>query len=653
MKGDDAIFVERMDISARIQHMILVVCFILLCLSGFPLVFPESRFFESLFFFSSAPFELRTLLHRFAAVGLMALSLYHVYYVVFTPTGRENFRSILPGKRDLRDFLDTLRFNLGRRDHLPEYPQFNVFEKMEYLGAAWGNFIMILTGLLLWEKDWTLSFAPLWCLDVFRVVHRYEAILALGFVLIWHMYCVHFRPGQFPMGKTFLHGKISLQRDERAVSRMVQAVRQAAARRRDAAERSEPAGPDVEDPTPSFWPSACSSPRRRRRRAGSACTDCHGNAAVMPPRNLVGPRAFCRHAPPARDSASSVMPITRARKKGTRNRRPAKWTAPSATRPPPRRSRRAFMGLRPAAATPTRQSAGRVTAPIGSCGPLIRNPTPIRQTWNRSASSAIPIRASSPGITCPTSPGSRTTNPRFTGATGRTSAASPIARVATALMRSCPPPTRKAASTAGTSRSTCGQCHEAIFTEFKQSVHGKAYLEKNKDVPVCTDCHGAHSIRGKDSPASSTYPTNIATMCLRCHDKERIALDANMPALRGKTYRASYHGIASSKGDVLVANCASCHGSHGILRSSDPKSTVNPANIPETCGQCHPGAGVNFSLGKIHVAGPIETSTAAEVIGNIYIIMITATMSTLVALIGLDLYGRFRRRKPGRDSLPG
>jgi 5-methylcytosine-specific restriction endonuclease McrA len=198
---------------------------------------------------------------------------------------------------------------------------------------------------------------------------------------------------------------------------------------------------------------------------------------------------------------------------------------------------------------------------------------------------------------------------------------------------------------------TCGQCHEAVFSEFRQSVHGKAYLEKNKDVPVCTDCHGAHTIKGKDSPESFSYPTRIATMCLRCHDKERIVVDPkSIPVLRGETYFASYHGIGNQKGDVSVANCASCHGSHNIRKSSDPQSTVNAANIPRTCGKCHPGAGVNFALGKIHVDGPTRTSLVAEVIGYVYTVLIAVLMSTLVGLVLLDLYGRFRRRRRQRTE---
>jgi formate dehydrogenase gamma subunit len=211
LKTDAEVFVEKMDISSRIQHMVLIVCFALLCLSGFPLIFPGSGWFGTIFFFSSSSSDLRAGLHRFSAVFLIALSAYHVYYILFTQRGRGNFRHLLPWKKDLRDFLDTVKYNLGRRAELPEYPKFDVFEKMEYLGAFWGNFIMILTGALLWKKDWTLSFAPLWFFDVVRVVHRYEAILALSFILIWHMYCVHLRPGQFPLGRTFLHGKISLE----------------------------------------------------------------------------------------------------------------------------------------------------------------------------------------------------------------------------------------------------------------------------------------------------------------------------------------------------------------------------------------------------------------------------------------------------------
>jgi hypothetical protein len=63
----------------------------------------------------------------------------------------------------------------------------------------------------------------------------------------------------------------------------------------------------------------------------------------------------------------------------------------------------------------------------------------------------------------------------------------------------------------------------------------------------------------------------------------------------------SFHGLASKSGSQTVANCASCHGVHGILPSSDPKSMINARNLPATCGKCHPGAGTRFALGRFTV----------------------------------------------------
>ena len=40
---------------------------------------------------------------------------------------------------------------------------------------------------------------------------------------------------------------------------------------------------------------------------------------------------------------------------------------------------------------------------------------------------------------------------------------------------------------------------------------------------------------------------------------------------------------------------------HNILPPSDPLSTVNPANLVKTCGQCHTGATANFAKGQIHL----------------------------------------------------
>ena len=104
------------------------------------------------------------------------------------------------------------------------------------------------------------------------------------------------------------------------------------------------------------------------------------------------------------------------------------------------------------------------------------------------------------------------------------------------------------------------------------------------------------------SAGSSVNPGRVSTVtCGRCHGDERLEARYNLPADRVPTYADSYHGLESRAGGQTVANCASCHGVHNIFPSSDPRSTINPANLAHTCGACHPGAGEKFAIGPVHV----------------------------------------------------
>ena len=75
-----------------------------------------------------------------------------------------------------------------------------------------------------------------------------------------------------------------------------------------------------------------------------------------------------------------------------------------------------------------------------------------------------------------------------------------------------------------------------------------------------------------------------------------------MPSDRLVSFEASFHGLAAKAGNQTVANCASCHGVHNILPSSDPKSTINAKNLAATCGKCHAGAGQRFAISPVHIA---------------------------------------------------
>jgi len=196
--------------------------------------------------------------------------------------------------------------------------------------------------------------------------------------------------------------------------------------------------------------------------------------------------------------------------------------------------------------------------------------------------------------------------------------------------------------------STCGRCHVDIYSDYRESVHGQALLQGNLDVPVCTDCHGEHSIQSPKSPESAVYVTKVAETCSKCHASERIEKKYGIPKERYATYRESYHGIANKYGSVTVANCASCHGSHDIRPSSDPKSSVYKENLPRTCGKCHTGANENFAKGKIHVIITKREQTLLYYVSSGFKWLTICTMMALVGHIALDLLAKYRGWRAAR-----
>ena len=181
---------------------------------------------------------------------------------------------------------------------------------------------------------------------------------------------------------------------------------------------------------------------------------------------------------------------------------------------------------------------------------------------------------------------------------------------------------------------TCGQCHDTISKEFKESIHGQAVAKGNWQAPVCTDCHGIHSIKAHTDPNSPVSAQNIgAATCGRCHEGMRLSQEFGVEGRRETTYLASYHGLAAAGGSQVVANCASCHGTHSIFPSSDPRSTINHANLARTCGQCHPGVTEKFTDAKVHVDAPLSAdmgSKAVRWIRRFYLSMIFAVIGGML-----------------------
>ena len=180
---------------------------------------------------------------------------------------------------------------------------------------------------------------------------------------------------------------------------------------------------------------------------------------------------------------------------------------------------------------------------------------------------------------------------------------------------------------------TCGKCHAQIATTFNQSIHGQAIARGNQLAPVCTDCHGIHSIKKHTDPNSPAAEQNLSRdTCARCHEGVRLSQEFGVPGGRVTSYFDSYHGLAAEGGSVVAANCSSCHGVHNILPSSDARSTINKANLDETCGKCHKGVTQKFTLTKVHMDQGLTHDTGTVVVRwvrLIYILLIVAVIGAM------------------------
>ncbi|MBI1977804.1 MAG: cytochrome c3 family protein, partial [Candidatus Omnitrophica bacterium] len=140
----------------------------------------------------------------------------------------------------------------------------------------------------------------------------------------------------------------------------------------------------------------------------------------------------------------------------------------------------------------------------------------------------------------------------------------------------------------------CGECHGDVermnfygiradqLVRYKTSVHGKKLLlAGDEKVAACTDCHGSHHVVSVSDTNSPVYPLNLPNTCNQCHGDKKLMDQYHLPSDVFQTYRASVHGRALfEKKDLSVANCASCHGSHGAV-------PPGVRHIGETCGKCH------------------------------------------------------------------
>jgi len=154
-----------------------------------------------------------------------------------------------------------------------------------------------------------------------------------------------------------------------------------------------------------------------------------------------------------------------------------------------------------------------------------------------------------------------------------------------------------------TQKVDCSSCHAEVEQQYQKSMHGLLLAKNDQNAPTCKECHGTHGVLGKKDPKSGTFPTNVPDLCARCHREGKKAAIRYTGVEHNiiERYTESIHGKGLLKSGLTVtAMCTDCHTAHAVQPITSPESSVNPKNVPATCGRCHHGIEEQFNS-SIHV----------------------------------------------------
>jgi cytochrome b subunit of formate dehydrogenase len=210
-KAEEHEFFQRFGLQFRVQHILLFLSTITLIITGVPLWClgrPEYSWSQAVVS-AFGSIEAIRYIHRAGAAVLILVSIYHLYYTMFTKEGRREFIALLPRQKDVIDVTINSLYFLGLVKHRPGFGRYTYYEKFDYWAVYWGCVIMIGTGLVLWFPKVVAKYVPWFTYELAAEVHADEAILAALALFIWHFYNVHFNPSRFPGTLLWWHGKIS------------------------------------------------------------------------------------------------------------------------------------------------------------------------------------------------------------------------------------------------------------------------------------------------------------------------------------------------------------------------------------------------------------------------------------------------------------
>lgn len=207
----------RFKLRDRILHLVVIFTFFGLAATGIPIKFSDAPWAKFMLDFI-AGFQVAALLHRICAfiltVAFLIVLGYCFHFTFFNKKAGRSLKerlygpySLLPRKKDWEDFVAMGKWFVDQGPP-PRFDHWTYWEKFDFLAVFWGMAAIGLSGIMMWWPHITTKFLPGWVINIARIVHSEEALLAVGFIFTVHFFNTHFVPTKWPMNYSIFTGRI-------------------------------------------------------------------------------------------------------------------------------------------------------------------------------------------------------------------------------------------------------------------------------------------------------------------------------------------------------------------------------------------------------------------------------------------------------------
>ncbi len=203
-EAKDDVWVERLSLWQRIQHIWIMLTFIACAYTGLAL---------NLKLYTTRADFLVIHVYSGFAMGVLVIIHFLQYLIdaILSKAAGQSLRRKYPmlefySLRFVRNFFKALVRTISSKVKPDPYGKYDPEQLFEYWGVYWGMVVLGIPGVIMALYGPNVLEGLLW------VMHTKEAILAIMFILVVHMGYTHLRPKVFPMDSTYLSGKMPMKR---------------------------------------------------------------------------------------------------------------------------------------------------------------------------------------------------------------------------------------------------------------------------------------------------------------------------------------------------------------------------------------------------------------------------------------------------------